>query len=66
MINLELVIDLLESLAARKIGGAHYIMSSEEVELAYEIFNDYIVRSDEASVDVQLPFDVIQSLKEVS
>ena len=66
MINIELAKDIRESLAARKIGGAHYIMSSEEVELAYEIFNDYIVRSDEASVDVQLPFDVIQSLKEVS
>ena len=58
MINLELAIDIRESLAARKIGGAHYIMSSEEVELAYEIFNDYIVRNDDASVDVQLPFDV--------
>ena len=58
MINLELVIDIRESLAARKIGGAHYIMSSEEVELAYEIFNDFIARNDEASVDVKLPFDV--------
>lgn len=57
-INLELVIDIRESLAARKIGGAHYIMSSEEVELAYEVFNDYIARNDEASVDVELPFDV--------
>ena len=64
--KLEQAKDLLESLAARKIGGAHYIMSSEEVELAYEVFNDYIARNDEASVDVKLPFDVIQSLKEVS
>lgn len=66
MINIELAKDLRESLAARKIGGAHYIMSSEEVELAYEVFNDYIVRNDEASVDVKLPFDVVQSLREVS
>ena len=66
MINLELAKDIRESLAARKICGAHYIMSSEEVELAYEIFNDYIMRNDEASVDVKLPFDVIQSLKEGS
>ncbi|OTG95099.1 hypothetical protein B9T24_10120 [Acinetobacter sp. ANC 4654] len=58
MINIELAKDIRESLSARKIGGAHYIMSSEEVELAYEIFNDYIVRNDDASVDVQLPFDV--------
>ena len=66
MINLELAKDIRESLAAHKIGGARYIMSSEEVELAYEVFNDYIMRNDEASVDVKLPFDVIQSLKEVS
>lgn len=66
MINLELAKDIRESLAARKISGAHYIMSSKEVELAYEVFNDYIARNDEASVDVELPFDVIQSLKEVS
>ena len=66
MINIELAKDIRESLAARKIGGARYIMSSEEVELAYEVFNDYIARNDEASVDVELPFDVIQSLKEVS
>ncbi len=66
MINLELAKDIRESLAAHEIGGARYIMSSEEVELAYEIINDYIARNDEASVDVKLPFDVIQSLKEVS
>ena len=64
--KLELAKDIVESLAAHKIGGARYIMSSEEVELAYEVFNDYIARNDEASVDVKLPFDVIQSLKEVS
>ena len=58
MINLELAKDIRESLAARKIGGARYIMSSEEVDVAYEIFNDYIVRNDDASVDVKLPFDV--------
>jgi len=56
--KLEQAKDLIESLAARKIGDAHYIMSSEEVELAYEVFNDYIARNDEASVDVKLPFDV--------
>lgn len=64
--KLEQVKDLLESLAARKIGGAHYIMSSEDVDLAYEVFNDYVMRNDEASVDAKLPFDVIQSLREVS
>ena len=58
MINLELAKDIHESLSARKIGGAHYIMSSEEVELTYVVLNDYILRNDEASVDVELPFDV--------
>ena len=64
--KLEQAKDLLESLAARKIGGIGYQLSSEENDLAYEIFNDYIARNDEASVDVKLPFDVIQSLNEVS
>ena len=56
--KLELAKDLLESLAARKIGGIGYQLSSEENDLAYEIFNYYIARNDEASVDVELPFDV--------
>jgi len=66
MINLELAKDIRESLAARKIGGIGIELNSEEAELAYEIFNDYIVRNDEAGVDVELPFDVIQSLGEIS
>lgn len=66
MINLELAKDIRESLAARKIGGIGIELNSEETELAYEVFNDYIVRNDEASVDVKLPLDVIQSLREVS
>jgi len=56
--KLEKIKDIRESLAARKIGGTGYQLSSEEVELAYEVFNDYIARNDEASVDVKLPFDV--------
>ena len=64
--KLEQAKDLLESLAARKIGGIGYQLSSEENDLAYEIFNDYIARNDEASVDAKLPFDVIQSLGEIS
>lgn len=66
MINLELAKDLLESLAARKIGGTGYFMDSEEVDLAYEVFNDYVMRNELKGVDVKLPFDVIQSLGEVS
>ena len=66
MINLELAKDIRESLAARVIGKAGSQFNSEETELAYEVFNDYIMRNDEASVDAKLPFDVIQSLKEVS
>ena len=64
--KLEQAKDLIESLAARKIGGTGIELNSEEVELAYEVFNDYIARNDEASVDVELPFEVIQSLGEVS
>ena len=66
MINLELAKDIRESLAARKMGGTGIELNSEETELAYEVFNDYIMRNDEASVDVELPFDVIQSLGEIS
>lgn len=64
--KLEQAKDLLESLAARKIGGAHYIMNSEEVDLAYEVFNDYVARNELKGVDVKLPFTILQSLKEVS
>ena len=58
MINLEQVKDLLESLVARKISGIGFELSSQEVELTYVVLNDYVVRNDEASVDVKLPFDV--------
>ena len=66
MINLELAKDIRESLAASVIGKAGSQFNSEETEQLYHIVNDYIARNDEASVDVELPFDVIQSLKEVS
>ena len=62
--KLEQIKDIRESLAARKIGGTGYLMNREEVALAYEVFNDYVMRNDEASVDVKLPFEVIQILKE--
>ena len=64
--DIELAKDLLESLAARKIGGTGIELNSEEVDLAYEVFNDYVARNEVKGVDVKLPFDVIQSLKEVS
>ena len=64
--KLELAKDLLESLAARKIGGTGIELNGEEVDLAYEVFNDYVERNEVKGVDVKLPFDVIQSLKEVS
>ena len=63
--KLELAKDLLESLAARKIGGTGYQLSSEENDLAYEIFNDYVMRNELKGVDMKLPFEVIQSLREV-
>ena len=64
--KLELAKDLLESLAARKIGGIGYQLSSEENDLAYEVFNDYVERNGVKGVDVKLPFTILQSLKEVS
>ena len=66
MINLELAKDIRESLSARVIGKTGSQFDSEETEQLYHIVNDYIARNDEASVDVKLPFDVIQSLREVS
>lgn len=62
--KLEQAKDLLESLAARKIGGTGYFMDSEEVDLAYEVFNDYVMRNELKGVDVKLPFEV--NLGEVS
>ena len=64
--KLEQAKDLLESLAARKIGGAGTQFNSEETELLYHIVDDYIARNDGASVDAKLPFEVLQSLREVS
>ena len=63
--KLEQAKDLLESLAARKIGGSGYFMDSEEVDLAYEVFNDYVERNEVKGVDVKLPFTILQSLREV-
>ena len=57
--KLEQAKDLIESLAARKIGGIGYQLSSEENDLAYEVFNDYVERNGVKGVDVKLPFDVI-------
>ena len=56
--KLEQAKDLLESLAARKIGGTGYIMNSEEAELAYKVFNDYVERNEVKGVDGKLPFNV--------
>ncbi|MNG52503.1 hypothetical protein D3C78_140040 [compost metagenome] len=66
MINLELVKDIRESLAARVIGKAGSQFNNEETEQLYHIVNDYIARNDKASVDVKLPFDMFQSLKEMT
>ena len=64
MMDIELAKDLLESLAARKIGGTGIELNSKEAELAYEVFNDYVMRNELKGVDVELPFEV--SLGEVS
>ncbi|WP_425917779.1 hypothetical protein [Acinetobacter sp. TSRC1-2] len=68
MVNqkLEQAKDLIESLAARKIGGTGIELNSKEVDLAYEVFNDYVVRNEVKGVDVKLPFTILQSLGEVS
>ena len=62
--KLEQAKDIIESLAARKIGGTGIELNSEDVDLAYEVFNDYVMRNEVKGVDVKLPFDV--SLGEVS
>ena len=64
--KLEQAKDLIESLAARKIGGTGYLMNREEVNLAYEVFNDYVERNELKGVDVKLPFTILQSLGEIS
>lgn len=64
--KLEQAKDLLESLVARKIGGTGIELNSEEVDLAYEVFNDYVMRNELKGVDVKLPFTILQSLWEVS
>ncbi len=60
MINqkLEQAKDLIESLAARKIGGTGIELNNEETELAYEVFNDYVERNEVKGVDVKLPFEL--------
>ena len=58
MINLEQAKDLLESLAARKIGGIGFELNGQEADLAYEAINDYVMRNELKGVDVKLPFDV--------
>ena len=62
--KLEQAKDLIESLAARKIGGTGIELNSEEVELAYEVFNDYVMRNEVKGIDVKLPFTILQSLRE--
>lgn len=64
--KLEQAKDLIESLAARKIGGTGIELNSEEVDLAYEVFNDYVERNELKGINTKLPFEVIQSLGEVS
>lgn len=60
--KLETAKDLLESLAARKIGGTGIQLNPEETELAYEVFNDYIMRNELKGVDVKLPFTILQEV----
>ena len=64
--DIELAKDLIESLAARKIGGTGIELNREEVNLAYKVFNDYVARNEVKGVDVKLPFTILQSLGEVS
>ena len=56
--KLEQAKDLIESLAARKIGGTGIQLNREEVNLAYKVFNDYVARNEVKGVDVKLPFEV--------
>ena len=64
--KLELAKDLLESIAARMIGGTGTELSNQETELVYEALNDYVVRNDVPDLSVKLPFEIELSLGEVS
>ena len=44
--KLEQAKDLIESLAARKIGGTGYELSGEEVELTYAVLNEHVERNE--------------------
>ncbi|TCB51005.1 hypothetical protein E0H80_06465 [Acinetobacter sp. ANC 4779] len=66
MTNLEQAKDLIETLAARKIGDTGYKLSGEEVELVYEVLNEHVIRNEFQGINTKLPFEVVQGLKEVS
>ena len=65
---LEIAKDFAEDLAPHVISqtGTVKTLTAEQVSALYYIAVDFWMRNDEANVDGELPFDVIQSLKEVS
>ncbi|MEZ2903447.1 hypothetical protein ACBQ24_12010 [Acinetobacter terrestris] len=64
--DIELAKDLLESLAARKIGNTGIELNSEEAKLAYEVFNDYVMRNEVKGIDTKLLSEVIQNFPRMS
>lgn len=65
---LEIAKDFAEDLAPHVISqtGTVKTLTAEQVSALYYIAVDFWMRNDEPSVNVKLPFEVIQSLREVS
>ena len=65
---LEIAKDFAEDLAPHVISqtGTVKTLTAEQVSAIYHIAVDYWMRNKEASVDVKLPFTILQSLREVS
>ena len=65
---LEIAKDFAEDLAPHVISqtGTVKTLTAEQVSALYHIAVDFWMRNDGASVDAKLPFEALQSLKEVS
>ena len=65
---IEIAKDFAEDLAPHVISrtGIVKTLTVEQVSALYHIAVDFLMRNDEASVDAKLPFEVLQSLRDVS
>ena len=65
---IEIAKDFAEDLAPHVTSqtGTVKTFTAEQVSALYHIAVDFWMRNEEASVDAKLPFEVLQSLREVS